>query len=220
VSRRLAPETFSPLRQRLPATPVRPHFRVVESPLALRTSLLLLGLVVVTLTASSAPAQTGEITGTVTDAGSGHPVASVQVSIDGTLAGALTGPRGDLRIRNVPAGLHEVRFTLLGYETLEREVTIIASGAAASTTSKSRRSASFTGKAIGLLLCCGEMSSRSKLRDSIEPNATPAKATPVFHPGSLGVLRPGTEGIILRPQATTPTSYTPPPSLPTQRPSR
>lgn len=70
--------------------------------------------------------QTGAITGTVTDAGSLEPLAGAQVFIQGTDLGTLTGPEGRYRIENVPAGTHEVRVRLIGYQPVTESVEVSA----------------------------------------------------------------------------------------------
>ncbi len=80
-----------------------------------------LGVLVVALLvgAPSLVAQNGTITGRVTDAGSGLPVASAQVFIGGLDLGVLTQANGGFSLENVMAGTHTVTVQRLGY----REVT-------------------------------------------------------------------------------------------------
>lgn len=67
----------------------------------------------------------GRIVGTVTDAESGDPVAGVQILVEGTGHGGVTGPRGTYSIPNVPAGERTLVFTILGYETLRENVSVV-----------------------------------------------------------------------------------------------
>ncbi len=70
--------------------------------------------------------QTGVLMGTVTDQG-GQPVASVQVYLDGTEHGALTGGNGRYRLADVPAGEYTLVARQIGYAELRREdVTVVA----------------------------------------------------------------------------------------------
>lgn len=75
-------------------------------------------------------AQTGTVTGSVRDAVSQAPVPAAQVSIVGTSLGMLTNNVGRFLVMNVPAGPQTVRVELIGYGTLEMEVTVPAGGAA------------------------------------------------------------------------------------------
>jgi TonB-linked SusC/RagA family outer membrane protein len=78
-------------------------------------------------TAGGAQAQAlGRIQGTVTSE-TGQPVAGVNVLIQGTGLGILTGTDGRYAIADVPAGSHEVRASLIGYGDVRRQVTV-ASG--------------------------------------------------------------------------------------------
>ena len=70
---------------------------------------------------------TGRIIGTVTDADTNEGVANVQVSIEGTGLGAVSGQRGTFSIPNVPSGSQTLVFNILGYET-RREVVTVRSG--------------------------------------------------------------------------------------------
>jgi TonB-linked SusC/RagA family outer membrane protein len=66
----------------------------------------------------------GTIVGRVTDAGSGRPLASVQMSIVGTTLGTLTDVQGRYTIANVPAGEVRLLATRIGYAQLQRTVTV------------------------------------------------------------------------------------------------
>lgn len=86
----------------------------------------------IALTAAPAPAdaqQTGTIQGTVVDATSLRPLASVQVFIPNTQIGTLTNQSGRFILLNVPAGTHTLRTSLIGYGQSDRTVSI-ASGEA------------------------------------------------------------------------------------------
>ena len=67
------------------------------------------------LAAAPLSAQTGTVTGRVTDAASGAPVRLVQVIIAGTALGAATDNDGRFRLTNVPATAREVRAKRIGY---------------------------------------------------------------------------------------------------------
>ena len=68
--------------------------------------------------------QTGTVTGRVTEAGSGEPVPSVQIFIEGLDIGALTQQNGRYLLQNVPAGTHTVSAERIGYRTQTAEVTV------------------------------------------------------------------------------------------------
>ena len=73
-------------------------------------------------------AQTGQITGRVSDAQSGGPLAEVQVFIPGLQLGTLSRADGRFLILNVPLGDHELRAERIGYAGLSQSVTVGASG--------------------------------------------------------------------------------------------
>ncbi|MGH7544356.1 MAG: carboxypeptidase-like regulatory domain-containing protein, partial [Gemmatimonadota bacterium] len=70
---------------------------------------------------------TGRIIGTVTDADTNEGVANVQISIEGTGLGAVSGQRGTYSIPNVPSGTQTLVFNILGYETRREVVTVRSS---------------------------------------------------------------------------------------------
>lgn len=69
---------------------------------------------------------TGTITGTVVDASGGAPLAGVKVSIAGLQIGDATGPQGQFRLPNVPAGTHEVSVAFVGYSATQKTVSVEA----------------------------------------------------------------------------------------------
>src|SRR5919108_4923402 len=70
--------------------------------------------------------EAGTIAGTVREAGSGRPIAAVQVFIPETPYGAVTDESGEFRILSVPAGPHSLRARMIGFAQLERRVSVIA----------------------------------------------------------------------------------------------
>lgn len=64
---------------------------------------------------AEAYAQTGKISGRVTDAETGDPLPGVNVVVEGTTQGASTGADGYYTILNVTPGTHTVRATFIGY---------------------------------------------------------------------------------------------------------
>ncbi|HKK92919.1 MAG TPA: SusC/RagA family TonB-linked outer membrane protein [Longimicrobiales bacterium] len=69
-------------------------------------------------------AQTGSVTGTVRDAGTGQPLTGVQMVIVGTNSGALTNAEGRYLITGVPTGDREVRAILIGYSQQTQAVEV------------------------------------------------------------------------------------------------
>jgi TonB-linked SusC/RagA family outer membrane protein len=73
---------------------------------------------------------TGNISGRASDAGTGGPVAAVQISVEGTSFGAQTADDGSYAIRNVPAGVHVLVTRRVGYEPARDSVTVQAGATA------------------------------------------------------------------------------------------
>jgi TonB-dependent SusC/RagA subfamily outer membrane receptor len=71
-------------------------------------------------------AQTGTITGQVTNAATMRPIVGVQVSVPGTGMGTLTGSGGRYLMLNVPVGPATVEFTMIGYARETQTVTVAA----------------------------------------------------------------------------------------------
>ncbi|MFL5581924.1 MAG: SusC/RagA family TonB-linked outer membrane protein, partial [Gemmatimonadaceae bacterium] len=79
---------------------------------------------------AAAQTATGTITGTVTDAASGQPIASVQVQVVGTTTGALTSTEGRYTLRNVRPGTVEVRALRVGFAETRGSAVVTAGQAA------------------------------------------------------------------------------------------
>lgn len=73
---------------------------------------------------SVAFAQTGTITGTVTDESSGETLPSVNVFIVDLDQGTATDANGQFTIKDVEYGTYTIRASFVGYETFEQEVTV------------------------------------------------------------------------------------------------
>src|SRR6059058_42139 len=92
---------------------------------------LLLSLLVSLLTGTapgvlqSQTPQHATITGRVTDAPTGQPLANAQIGALGTNVGAQTNSEGQFTIR-VPAGTVTLRVLRVGYGELRRAVTVVA----------------------------------------------------------------------------------------------
>ncbi|MDQ3136077.1 MAG: TonB-dependent receptor [Gemmatimonadota bacterium] len=98
---------------------------------AVRAPLLSLchSLVVLCLVPIIAVAQeTGSVTGSVTRAGEGASLSSVNVSVEATGQATVTGTDGRYTLRRVPAGPQRIVFRWLGYRPTQVEVSVEAGG--------------------------------------------------------------------------------------------
>ncbi len=86
----------------------------------------LVACVLATASATEGFAQTGVVRGTVVDSASRRPVDAVQVTIVGSMVGAITNASGQYIIRNAPTGNHVVRAARLGHTPAQRQVNIVA----------------------------------------------------------------------------------------------
>ena len=91
----------------------------------LLSTLAVLGLI----GATPVLAQTGTLTGTVTDSETGDPVPGANVSFVDLNRGAATDVDGNYTIGNVPVGTHTLRASFVGYQTYTTDVTIEANQA-------------------------------------------------------------------------------------------
>ena len=76
-------------------------------------------LAVAALTPRDARAQTGKITGVVTDSANGQPIEGVQIILEGTGYGALTQSNGRYFIIALPPGNYTVVARRIGYRTTQ-----------------------------------------------------------------------------------------------------
>jgi TonB-linked SusC/RagA family outer membrane protein len=84
--------------------------------------------VALALTVAPVAAQTGMVTGVVTDAQTGTPLIGAQMVIPGTNIGALTNQAGRYLILNVPAGEQTVRAIIIGYGQQTQTITVTDGG--------------------------------------------------------------------------------------------
>ena len=91
-----------------------------------------LALLAVALTATAAQAQTGYITGSVTDAASGAGIGDANVILlgsTGAVAGsAITSPEGSYRISNVTAGTYTIMVQRIGFSGGGRQTITVVDG--------------------------------------------------------------------------------------------
>ena len=85
-----------------------------------------LGLLVAS--AAAVEAQTGRVTGRVSDASSGAPLSEVQVYLVGGQIGALSRQDGRFLLLNVPVGTHQIRAERIGLGASTQEVVVTAGG--------------------------------------------------------------------------------------------
>ena len=71
-------------------------------------------------------AQTGTVTGQITDAASGQPLLGAVVRVEGTGLTARSGQGGRYSLANVPAGQQDLSVALLGYVSQRRQVTVVS----------------------------------------------------------------------------------------------
>ncbi len=71
-------------------------------------------------------AQTGQITGVVTNATSGAPIGEVQVFVQGGTQGTLSRADGRFLLLNVPVGTYEVTAQRIGFASVTQSVTVTA----------------------------------------------------------------------------------------------
>ena len=92
-----------------------------------RTGWIALAAALVVAVSTPARAQTtGSVTGRVTDAGTGLPLAGAQITVSGTQLGGVANENGVFMIMNVPAGTYTVRAQMIGYTSQEVRVTVVA----------------------------------------------------------------------------------------------
>jgi len=84
----------------------------------IRRSILLTGVFCVWLTQSLMAGTTGKISGKVTDSNTGKPLPGVNVIVEGMGTGAATDASGDYYIINLPVGVYQLRFQMIGYQTV------------------------------------------------------------------------------------------------------
>jgi len=82
------------------------------------------------LPVSQVAAQQGQITGQVVGARNGAPIADVQVYLEGTQRGVLTGQNGRFLLINVPVGSYELRAERIGYSAATQSVSVQSGGTA------------------------------------------------------------------------------------------
>ena len=77
-----------------------------------------------TLPAAGTVSAQGGLEGTIRASATGRPLPGAQVAVPALTLGGITGPDGRYEVNGIPAGTHSVQFTLIGYATETREVTV------------------------------------------------------------------------------------------------
>lgn len=85
----------------------------------LLSTFLFIGMFVPTLLA-----QTGSLTGTVTDAETEETIPGANVLLSELERGAATDANGEFTVSNIPAGTYTVRVSFIGYQTYENRINI------------------------------------------------------------------------------------------------
>ena len=85
-------------------------------------------MAILSFSAGTAEAQTGQIIGQVTDGNSGAPLGAVQVYLPDTNIGVLSRGDGRFIILNVPVGVHEIAAGRIGYGLASQQVTVTVGG--------------------------------------------------------------------------------------------
>jgi hypothetical protein len=95
-------------------------------PRTIRLSMALVSALLCGIFAAGLEAQTGRLSGVVTDQQTGQPLAGVQVFLEGTGRGALTQENGRYFMINVAPGSYTLVAQLIGYATIRREGVLVA----------------------------------------------------------------------------------------------
>lgn len=104
--------------------PFRPRFaKLTYMKKYLLLLLCLTGMLNMAAMAEDGAAGTGNISGIITTS-DGQPAVSVAVEVEGLRKNAISNDKGRFLIKNVPSGARRIRISLLGYETVVREVTV------------------------------------------------------------------------------------------------
>lgn len=74
--------------------------------------------------ATDLAAQTGAVTGVVTDATTGQPLNDASITLVDTELTALTNANGRYAVNSVPVGVYTVKVVIIGYASQEKEVTV------------------------------------------------------------------------------------------------
>lgn len=104
------------------------HFRIPHIRRICGTAVGIVALTVLQSTFAPAAAGQGTISGVITDAGTGESLIGVNVIVVGTVLGTASDFDGRYRIENVAGGEFSIRFSYIGYETLQFTGIVVRDG--------------------------------------------------------------------------------------------
>ena len=133
--------------------------------------------------------QTGTVTGVITNV-AGEPLASVQVSIQGTGYGTLTQSNGRFAIVNVPSGRRTVRADLIGFASKTQVVDVPATGSVTADFSLSPQAVS-----LSAIVVTGVSGATSKTKLPFEVAQVRAEDMPVPTPSPASALQGKVAGV-------------------------
>jgi len=81
-------------------------------------------IIILTFTFNLKAQNTGSVTGKVLDAENNQPLAGATVIIPNTNYGTSTGPDGTFTLGNLPAGIHTLKVSFVGFQTKQKRITI------------------------------------------------------------------------------------------------
>jgi TonB-linked SusC/RagA family outer membrane protein len=99
-------------------------------PTVRRASSVVQALLVILIASIAAHAQTGRITGIISDSTAGFPVSGVNIAVVGSTLGGVSGDNGRYTINGVPPGTYAVEARRLGYAPVRREGIVVTGGQA------------------------------------------------------------------------------------------
>lgn len=89
------------------------------------TSFLAVIFLLLVFFSSRGLAQTGKISGTITDAATNEPLPGVNVIVDGTTLGGATDDEGFYYIINIPPGRYSLKASMIGYKIMSKSNVIV-----------------------------------------------------------------------------------------------
>ena len=98
---------------------------VVKGAIGTLVAAVLLGGLLTTAVPASSQVVVGKLTGVVTDAQTGEPIAGALVYLEGTGMGSVSAENGRYFVINVPPGSDTVMAELIGYQTLRVENVLV-----------------------------------------------------------------------------------------------
>ena len=100
----------------------------IVPPIASRASRRISQALLLTFCAATARAQTGRVTGIISDSAAGFPVAGVTVALTGTTLGGVSAENGRYTIAAVPPGTYALEARRLGYTPVRHAGVVVTAG--------------------------------------------------------------------------------------------